>query len=483
MSSPIQVFVDDSDPSIVYAGGPWVAQTGIPTAPQGLTSPGRTPWYGTLHKAVGDGNLSYTFHGTSISAYFLGNEAVIQTCAIDGKEQRVQTLFGQIICSNNVTLSDGQHKLTISTSSIDPIKGPITASFDGLYFTPSAGTLTQVKASGTSVDTMNMTATQSGPPTLSAPGDTFEFMFNGSSISLYSTFQPGDVSQAPAELSYTVDDGPRINFTITNPALFIDGPAMSQLIVQTPRYSSNRTHRFLFSYMGPAKNGQPIGIDEIIVQDSPSTLNLTLDAVPPLSSATQSSASSLPTSSHAANSQPRTSSSHSISHGAIIAIAVTLSVVVTLIACHTVIFFHRRRHPIKKSASTGASSTGVSPFIPSSFIRTVIPPSSKLDIAERGSDNWTHEKRDRHAGPPRLTLASTSTPTSQLVPLPPDNLGGGSRASHAIYRIHEDGCSVTDTTFGDASTRAVIDLPPVYSTLRQVQDRPRHSSAVDHAHA
>ncbi|KAF9557378.1 hypothetical protein CPC08DRAFT_51664 [Agrocybe pediades] len=192
MSSLMQVFVDDSDPSIVYAGGPWVAQTGIPTAPQGLTSPGRTPWYGTLHKAVGDGNLSYTFHGTSISAYFLGNEAVIQTCAIDGKEQRVQTLFGQIICSNNVTLSDAQHKLTISTSSIDPIKGPITASFDGLYFTPSADTLTQAKAGGTSVDTVNMTATQSGPPTLSAPGDTFEFMFNGARNSIVQTLRLPD---------------------------------------------------------------------------------------------------------------------------------------------------------------------------------------------------------------------------------------------------------------------------------------------------
>jgi len=70
----IQVFVDDSDPTIQYKGN-WVKETGLSTAPRTLTDPEDrpTPLYGTLHNfsGTGSGSISYMFTGEDqITRYY-----------------------------------------------------------------------------------------------------------------------------------------------------------------------------------------------------------------------------------------------------------------------------------------------------------------------------------------------------------------------------------------------------------------------------
>ena len=61
---PLQVFVDDDDPGIVYQGR-WMQAVSLSTELKSLNlsqSP-HSPWYGTLHTPHGDTNFSFVFNG------------------------------------------------------------------------------------------------------------------------------------------------------------------------------------------------------------------------------------------------------------------------------------------------------------------------------------------------------------------------------------------------------------------------------------
>ncbi|KAF9557380.1 hypothetical protein CPC08DRAFT_725124 [Agrocybe pediades] len=377
-----QVFVDDTDPHIVYSGnGAWVAETDIGTAPQPWNLPQRAPLYGTQHQIRSNGSLSYVFN--------------------DGTEAGIQVeLEGKFMCSIHDNLPSGDHNLTITftKNQDDPrlnnadVGTTSPPAFDGFFYTPSNTKQLQEVDVAYPPELVNMTSAKSFA--LSFPGDMVDFTFNGmfplndgsffclcnqtshpgTSMALYATYQAG--TNVPVGLSYSVDGGPSINFTLENPSSV---PSESdQLILQTPQYKQGQ-HRFHLDFLGPSD--QDILIDHLIVQSNPNTQKLVeLQVFPALpSSATSSSAHSTTTALASPTATPQAeSTSHRIGHGPVIAIAATMPALLAIFILS--LLYIKRRSLRRKSATRNAgdgSEVTVTPFIPGIFARRLMYPSSK----------------------------------------------------------------------------------------------------------
>ncbi|KAF4612997.1 hypothetical protein D9613_010747 [Agrocybe pediades] len=442
---PLQLYVDDSDPSITYITSEveyWTRPTGLLTAPQRLISPGRTPWYGTLHQALGPTSLSFMFNGTYIHAVFLGaDKSLVNQCLVDGKPQYINTRVGEVFCAT--TVPDGPHNLTITVrgSSFTP------ASFDGLFYVPSPSTTISKDVDVTfPLVALNASLTPGSPVELNE-GDGVDFDFTGQSIALYSDISTSSLGPL-SELSYNIDDEPAVDMGL-NSSTLVNTLSPGQLFLQTRQYAYGQ-HRFR---MQLTKHGgyMPFTIDQIIVQNSPTTLNLALEAVPPLQPAITSSRDA----NSASTAPPSNSASidirgpgDRIGRGGIVAMAVLLPLLLLGILLGTIFLIRRskqRKSYLQIHAYGGnISHDEVRPFIPSILMRTMVPPSSK-DVTQS-------QKHSAGTG----TSSITSRTRSQIPTL------GSTTSTTTIYRVHEDGGSVAETGTPD---QQVIDLPPVYSTL------------------
>ncbi|KAF9538065.1 hypothetical protein CPC08DRAFT_717602 [Agrocybe pediades] len=397
-----QVFVDDSDPSIVYSGqDAWAVQTGIPTAPQPFTLPAHAPFYGTIHQIQGNTTFSYVYNGTSISAFFFNGANVFSIsnimCWLDGKALVLSyvdySATGSSVCSpGSPNVADGQHNLTLSfTQSSGTVpSGEKLPYFDGLLYTPSnqtymnqeqktdvAYSLEQALLAG-----MNFTSGKSSDLTTPDwfPATGFDFDFKGTSMAVYVSYSFSN-STVPLNLSYNIDYGPSINFTLDRPSSTdpISPPISSdyQLVLQTPQYAQGQHHLHV-DLLGPAGNDPVLNFELFYVQNSPNTRNLALAPVPPVPSSATSTAQ--PTPFPTDKTSTIKSTSHHTIPRTIVAIAATLPAFLSIFIL-SVLYIKRRTLRRKLSSSWNAGNSSevtVTPFIPSIFMRTVVESSKRM---------------------------------------------------------------------------------------------------------
>ncbi|KAF9553789.1 hypothetical protein CPC08DRAFT_754031 [Agrocybe pediades] len=485
-----QVFVDDSDPNIVYSGqDAWVVQTGISTAPQPFILPARAPLYGTIHQIAGEGSLSYIYHGIDVLAIFNSgdNSTFISSCIIDGKQAGRdfqvpgETVF---VCTSHdleAVLQDGEHNITVIVSRNPSLSDilPTTSSlpyFDGLFYTPSNATY--VASRGHELDLaydpsqasndgfMNMTSRPHMEWSLSVPGDGIDLDFNGTSVAMYVTYMNGD--NVPVTLSYNVDGGPAINFTLVNPST--TQSAEDQLILQTPQYAQGQ-HHFHLDFFGPSSKDQYLYLDYVFVQNAPSTRKLALAPFPPIPSAFPTDKTST-----------IESTSHHTAPQTIIAITATLPAVLAIFIL-SMLYIKRRQSLRRKLSSRDGNSpeVTVTPFIPGIFARRLMYPASKRMLASvpdlpRVTQNVSkanqlapprHEPTRAALPGPVPSAVEDPAPAPAPVPAPaaaPASPAAEDATEEPIYRIHEDGGSVHEVSSTAPRQRQVIDLPPLYSS-------------------
>ncbi|KAF9557381.1 hypothetical protein CPC08DRAFT_751988 [Agrocybe pediades] len=498
-----RVFVDDSDPSIIYRGqDAWAVQTGISTAPQPATLPGRAPYYGTIHQVKGNGSFSFIFNGTSAIAIFNSEyKTFMSSCLIDGGKADFLDDAYQAYCSATVP-DGGQHNLTVSVTLATLFqddgaggRGPpiVLPNFDGIFYTPSdISRLQEVDVSYQGILPTGGNVSSAGEPySLSVPGDGIDFEFDA----LYVGYENGN--NVPVNLSYKVDDGLSMNFTLTNPSSNFS--ASDELILQTPQYAQGK-HRFHLDFLGPSSQSQMLMIENIIVQNNPNTQKLVaLQVFPPLQGNITSTAQQ-PTGN--ATGAPQTdSTSHRIGQGSIIAISVTLTAALVILTSTLMVIrqrSRRRNSTTNNTRDSDGSEETVTPFIPGIFARRLVYPSSKrmLDsmpdlprvAATVSKVNRlvppSHDATRAAALPDPIpvstpTPALTRTPIAVPVPTAPPALPAAQDGTEEpIYRIHEDGGSVHEASSTAPGQRQVIDLPPLYSSnFGRRQETPEEPNA------
>ncbi|KAF4612983.1 hypothetical protein D9613_010735 [Agrocybe pediades] len=467
-----QIFVDDSDPSIVYNGNnAWVAVTNVSTVPQPFVVPARGPFYGTIHQVKGNATLSYIYN--------------------DGKRTSslLDELAGNFFCPNPGDIleapGDGQHNLTISITLVSPntIATPLRSHFDGLFYTPSNQSYAaEVRNADVAYGLQQaldagMNFTSGKPPSVSSPhlfpGDGFDFDFEGTSMAVYVSSSGIHPTTVPSNLSYSIDDGPSINFTLENPFTFNN--SVSQLILQTPQYAQGR-HHLHFDFLGPVNNDTACTLDALIVQNAPGTRALELVPFPPVPSNGTTSAAQQTAPTHS----PTTNTTSHHTSRTVIAVAATLSAVLAIFILSTLYIKRRsgRRRLSNRDTDNGSEVT-VTPFLPSIFMRTVVESSKRMPdgvpYLARGVENVSKANRLVPPSHGPTQAAALPPPPTQLAPIPtsgavaipaeaPALPAAEDATEEPIYRIHEDGGSVHEVSSTSPRQRQVIDLPPVYSS-------------------
>ena len=85
---------------------------------------------------------------------------------------------------------------------------------------------------------------------------------------------------ASSNLMFSIDNGPAVNFTVTNPVNLTNALDEPQLLLQTMQFPSGE-HRFHLEFLPPAQVNQTIiKLHSIVVQNSESTLERNLTAFP-----------------------------------------------------------------------------------------------------------------------------------------------------------------------------------------------------------
>ncbi|KAF9557379.1 hypothetical protein CPC08DRAFT_751986 [Agrocybe pediades] len=429
------VFVDDSDPSIIYSGeDAWAVQTGILTAPQPFNLPARAPFY-------------------------------------DGKKASVGEDQYQVNCQS-LSLPDGEHNLTVSvTQNIEnqpPSDSLLIPDFDGLFYIPSNSSpvhevdiaFAALGVTGLPAGTSVVTEANSG--SLSVPGDGIDFEFNGTSMAVYVTYMGGS-SDVAMNLSYNVDDGPSINFTLDNPSTTFS--AAHELILQTPQYARGQ-HQFRLDYLGPAAGNQGLILDMIMVQNAPDTQKLVgLQVFPPIPSSITSSTSSSaqPTTAPLASKSPTASpqaksTPHRVGQETIIATAVTFPAVLVILILAVLFIKRQSRRRTSANFSLGdGSEVSVTPFLPTTFARRMAYTTFSKGLLD-SQPNLTSGAQNTLKGRRLMLPRANSAEAAAHVPAPTAQ----GVTDEPIYRIHEDGGSVHETI--NPEQRQVIDLPPLYSS-------------------
>ncbi|KAF9542587.1 hypothetical protein CPC08DRAFT_770388 [Agrocybe pediades] len=442
-NSTAQVIVDDSDPSIVYHGqGAWAARTGVDDV-----------LYGTLHEVLAEGSLSYIFNGTSVSAlFFLEDPGTISSCTVDGEKQIVaETVYGQV---HNLMISIKNPSSTNKTVVL-----PIPLSFDHLIYTAS-GKEQLEKADTIYYPPSAVNITSATTKGLSVPGDKIDFTFNGrpagTSLAFHGDYSLRDdalsTSLPNASLSYRVDDGPLINFTLSNIMINDLTSNVPKSIVQTPLYGEG-DHTFHLEFLGPIGDELLITVREIIVQNAPSTQKLGLQIFPAVP-----------------NSSSATLAANNLSHHRKRIPEIVVPIVAVLVTIFISALLFLKWRATKRNASARNTENGhldviAHPFIPAIFTRTMVLP-SKAMLDSVVQCPYIAGKRpvlpDRESEP-------TFAPTSARL-LAPDTTPSPAATiptvEQPIYMIHTDGGSIheaSSTMPGQGEPRQVIDLPPVYS--------------------
>ncbi|KAF9555616.1 hypothetical protein CPC08DRAFT_780314 [Agrocybe pediades] len=452
------VFVDDSDPNIIYHGW-WAASRQLPTDFKSLLFPtqSRTPWYGTSHTLISNsGGFSYKFHVIALTQSVTGTEIAaivslampdatlkISSCTIDNvAEKWMLGAGGLAICTNNKTLSDGEHTLSLefTPGAADRIM------FDGLYYRP-----TQMPSKDSDISYSTGFSTQPGyipsgaqQLAMSSPGDALDFQFHGTSISVYCQLllDPG----ATSALEYVLDGQAPINFTITSPDSDTVFSSTLQLLVQTPSISPGmHSMRINLLDSQPDPHAAKITLVQYIIQNSTRSLNL-LEAVPPVTTTLSSTEALLSATAISPSFTRGPSGTSSLTRHAKVVVAVacatTLAAVVTIGICIWWVWKRKK----KKCSEDNATARALSLPDPSEL--------GRFRVYQHTTTEKTGKYRAMFGGASARDSVSRTEGSSQRTRSP----------GRARYRVHEDGGSIVSET----GTEGVVDLPPCCGT-RQIK--------------
>ncbi|PPQ64881.1 hypothetical protein CVT26_002599 [Gymnopilus dilepis] len=439
------VFVDDSDPRIVYqqmAPDENVRATDIA---QFATS----PIYGTLHATTFlSGTFTFDFEGTSIGAFFTSNSttSALKTCVVDNVQQDVvlEENGASVVCQTSNPLQPGKHTLIVSITTVFLDEGDLVL-FDYIQYTPSGA-----DTSGEDIVyyTGDPTIKLSSSGQVLETGGTLDLDFIGYSLSVFVDFSSAD-SHSPSNVSYAIDGGEPLIFTIENFASTENSDVDAALVLQTPVFSAGQHHLHLI-FLGSSET-VPFNLNRIIVQNS-NFRTSDLNPFPPISSVVQGQINT-PSSSSVLSGPPVTTPAppiasslrHPISsvlppsssnqsaallpsgRGRLdgihlgLALGIAVAVIGCLICC-LCIFIHRRRKMFVPSDGTLHPDVFARPYLLPKILRLdfgnwrIIPGRSP-------EDQTKHKRRCTTISPPRSQLAA---PAAAYVDAPkrtyiPDN--------------------------------------------------------------
>ncbi|KIK04615.1 hypothetical protein K443DRAFT_675866 [Laccaria amethystina LaAM-08-1] len=271
-SSSRTIKVDDTDPHIVYNGGPWILDDGSESK-LGNFGP---PYQNTLHGVrKGSGSLSYRFQGSAVMVYGTMNirntSGVIDpkwACFVDGVA--IPTIPPFQFPENNYPfcqqsqLPDGDHIITVNAMSNGQAFW-----FDDIEYTPSLGVPLDnativVDHMDPSIhygpgwlplgDTANMTSTN---------GAKMNLQFTGVGLS-WVGFIPTELPHGPAPALYTVDDLSPVAFVL--PGLPPNSSTLfNQVFFATPALPYG-SHNLTVVYQG-GNTLTPLTLSNLLIQN------------------------------------------------------------------------------------------------------------------------------------------------------------------------------------------------------------------------
>ncbi|KDR66947.1 hypothetical protein GALMADRAFT_161887 [Galerina marginata CBS 339.88] len=297
------VLVDDSDPSIQYGPG-WVKK---PPSLLAQSNP-NYPMYGTLHEAINQTDLTYSFSGSSITAcaQITGitfpslNElegASLWNCSVDGVQ--IHILPGLCCASGTDELSTQvQHEIHISAIGSQDH----SISFDYLTYETSLpvpvadllmlpGVFLNAGPGG-NVDYRNIEGWGFEPTGLASttePTGNFSFDFYGSSILWFSFYNTTFVGLNDTEVKYSVDGSP----AASDFGIFLEPSNAKQvlnasetdvvefLIFQTFALPRGQHTLEVFYSSGGLGKAIPITLTKLVVQNGTITPNSSVPTTTP----------------------------------------------------------------------------------------------------------------------------------------------------------------------------------------------------------
>ena len=251
-------------------------------------------------------------------------------------------------------------------------------------------------------------------------------------------------------LSYNIDQGSHVNFTLPD-TTHTTGLPSQQLLIQTPPLTPG-THMLTLTLVKPPPGGSNSNMIQgisLMVQNR--TRSRTLQAVPPIpSSITTSSSEISPSISSDTHSSPSTTSkgiqNDNNLRPAVIA-GITVGLLVTLL-----VGLWLWRRIVRKRQTHNEDHTSVAKPFSGPELQQV----RRFRLAQYTTREKTNKYREA------LGVLAPGLPRSTEMDEAED------QPRRIRYRLHEDGGEVTDLEHGNVNDDDdVISLPPIYATLRR----------------
>ncbi|PPQ76355.1 hypothetical protein CVT26_010180 [Gymnopilus dilepis] len=379
-----RIFVDDNDPAIEYGPG-WVFQP-LKPGDEALTF---TPLYDTLHAfspsyGLPRSNFTFIYKGSDVTAFFehgAGNESGLTACTVDGVQKVVAQIGTSVQCTSGVPLADGTHTLFVEVN--------LETTFDGIQYTPFTGNDAVGDVIYAPMDSelkRQPSWNLSDPMEPLPPGGSFDLDFIGYSLSMYADFAYKFFELPPnSNLTYSIDNYPPQNFTISNPANSLDDSVFQFRVLQTPLYPMG-LHHFHLVFRGTNET-VPFLLNQIIVQNSTAHGTLNIQPFP----TTLSAASSQPTTSPVVSEtqQPQgLSDVHTKSHVAMW-IGISIGIIAILLLVTGILWYCRRKRRTSGDHEDVVEVV-VRPFAISDRRRNSIEKSARLFQSGPNQDHPVH---------------------------------------------------------------------------------------------
>ncbi|KIJ36346.1 hypothetical protein M422DRAFT_232584 [Sphaerobolus stellatus SS14] len=273
MAVPRKIVIEDTDSSIQYVG-PW-QQVGLEPEDDGNFG---SPYNGTIHATTSDARLSFSFNGSSITAYVTNNGEISKrqaaiydwVCAVDGSDISAQPLFQWIesnwpLCSAS-DLEDGPHTFSLSVTTTGK-----AFYMDSIEYIPSP--TVPLDSAIIKIDHTDPALTLSGEWT-NLNGVAYSTQSKGAEITLdfigisvtWVGWIPSQLSHSPSSANYTIDDEDPKTFLLNG----LPGNSDTDLFNQTFFSLSNLSpgpHVLKVTHMG-TDDQTPLTLEYLFVQNS-----------------------------------------------------------------------------------------------------------------------------------------------------------------------------------------------------------------------
>ena len=447
-----------------------------------------SPTYGTLHAAPHTrlnassqelGSISYTFvgkfqlwascirlwhhsctsfAGTDFRAQFAPGPSSTSdiSCSVDGVKQPIYSAADGLFCVNNATLPETNHTLLIGVQSSDIL-------FDYIWY------MTTKPNQQDGFDVIFLDSDQAMPANahFSYPGEEVFFGFDGElspvvcmvklmdifqthlcfagrSVGIYATIPP---DLAVSNLTWTYQADSNGTTMVFNTTYSTNANLGTQLLLQTTSFEPGH-HYFSLTFKGPRfSNTSSISINQIIAQNSTSSINITAfpPATPFIDMTDPSSSGYLPE-----LFQGLDISFNPDILGGILGSFLGASLIAGLI----ILFILRRRRYQRKGMGDLPAST--------------IQPFWHENIFHYG---YTTSNRPKKGSTPSDSSPGSRNPTPDPSPHSP-------ASTSVLYMVHRDGGEMAPNAV-EPEGRLIVELPPDYNAIAGPSSSVEEQYAVD----